>query len=241
MEGYLRDQRKIFSGFSNSSSLHSGCCHADVVDLAFFSPSSTHSSVTSQDLSDFITDFRQTFFALHPRENQGSSQTLTKEDLREVLFMLDQEMSAKMVEEMFAEVDEDGNGHVDLEALLLVMEKGLAYERKRVPTPSIKSATPPDSARAASRRVQSKVSDEYAATAGIAALSSSFGLPSPQREPSPPSAQHGASEKRPTSTISSKGRRDSGNGKITSSSGRKASRSQPVILWWGFQDLADTL
>jgi hypothetical protein len=235
MEQYLREQRQSVGVFFNAADFQipvnsSQCADADA---SFASPSSTLSSVTSQELSDFITEFRQAHCNLRPRRNNG---LLTKEELAEVFFLLDQEPSEEILNDMFNEVDAEGKGFVELESFLQVMERKLTFENMRALTPVSKSCSPPSSAHSAARRVVGP-SQEYAAAICAAADSLRISTVSPP---------HSAQDKRPGSSTalsaSSKTRRDSGGVKLNSSNGRKNSNNRtPIILWWGFQDLADML
>lgn len=237
MEEYLREQRRVFG--QNFSAACEQCCPAAAAqstETQPISPGSTLSSVNSQDVGDFISEFRCAFSSLRPRKGKG---LLTKDDMGEVLYFLDMDASEELLKELFSEIDVERRGAVDLETFLAAVGRKLSSDGLRASTPATR-VTPPGSA-ASSKR--SNLSGNTSGQSFVAAESSSVGCPhgsgATQRAPTPCNIQ----EKRPGSDSSTKSlaHRECARAKLNSSSGRKPAKNQPMVLWWGFQDLADTL
>jgi len=193
--------------------------------------SSTTSSIKSQDMADFLSEFRTVYTNLPRLRAPGM---LFKAELAEILFLLDQEATEDMLTEMFNEVDINGRGAIDFEAFVCVMASRI---REGFRSTSSTKSSPPSSAphisRGSTGTEAAVTSNAAAAGRAASALSVVSGAPVPGM-PRQPLTSAG-------NTLDAKVRRDSSqptNHKLNSAGGRKP---KPMILWWGFQDLADTL
>eukprot|EP01004_Peranema_trichophorum_P005182 NODE_4051_length_1238_cov_77.915695_g3479_i1.p1 GENE.NODE_4051_length_1238_cov_77.915695_g3479_i1~~NODE_4051_length_1238_cov_77.915695_g3479_i1.p1 ORF type:complete len:238 (-),score=37.03 NODE_4051_length_1238_cov_77.915695_g3479_i1:410-1123(-) len=237
MEHYLHDRRRAMN-FSPADTYLSAALDPPPMSAVYphsaasslsGTLSSTTSSIKSQDMADFVSEFRSVYANL-PRVRAPGM--LTKAELAEILFLLDQEATEDMLTEMFNEVDINGRGSVDFEAFLCVMASRI---RDSVRGTSSMKSSPPSSAPNVSRTLMS--------TTEVAAASAAAAAGRPSGGPVVPSTP-GQSRAPLTSSgnlYDAKMRRDSHasvGSKLTSAGGRKP---KPMILWWGFQDLADTL
>mmetsp|Transcript_22692 Transcript_22692/g.38821 ORF Transcript_22692/g.38821 Transcript_22692/m.38821 type:complete len:237 (+) Transcript_22692:50-760(+) len=236
MQEYLEEQRKNITvnfgkadmaSFNPSSSGMTAAADSLNVPSAAgssFSPASTLSSVSSSDLCDFVLDFRQAYNNLRNVREPGK---LTKNELGDVLYLLDQELPEEMLCEMFSEVDIERKGVVDFEAFLCIMGSRI----KDGSSKNVSSArqSPPTASTPITRRVSTPCTSERAAASARAAASGAAGVT--------PSITGGVA-------TPSWPPRPSSNASVTSSeagklgSGRKG---KGQVLWWGFQDLAETL
>jgi len=233
MEEYLREHRNALGSAFNGAGIgfSSKVIAAETPPENNRSLSSSFSSINSQEVGDFISDFRNAYYGLRLRKGNGM---LTKQDVGEVLYLLDQEATEDLLAELFNEIDKEKVGVIEVEGFLEILNKRLNPPSSKASTP--KSHSPPVSSSAA---CSLRNSAEFA----VAAASTNADIPKCSREaissqsPSPPISGHG--KRSSNCTPPSKPLLDS-NKHSLGASGRKQ-RSQQMILWWGFQDLADTL
>lgn len=234
MEEYLREHRNALGSAFNGAGFgfSSKVIAADTPPENNHSLSSSFSSINSQEVGDFISEFRNAYYGLRLRKGNG---LLTKQDVGEVLYLLDQEATEDLLAELFNEIDKEKVGVIEVEVFLEILNKRLNPPNNKASTP--KSHSPPASSSAA---CSLRNSAEFAVAA---ASTTNANIPKCSREaissssPSPPISGHG--KRSSNSTPPSKPLVEN-NKPSLGASGRKQ-RSQPMILWWGFQDLADTL
>eukprot|EP01006_Ploeotia_vitrea_P054768 TRINITY_DN67923_c9_g1_i1.p1 TRINITY_DN67923_c9_g1~~TRINITY_DN67923_c9_g1_i1.p1 ORF type:complete len:249 (-),score=31.72 TRINITY_DN67923_c9_g1_i1:301-1047(-) len=248
MEEYLQEQRHVYDfSAANKGSLTA----ADTTGSGIFSPSSTISSVTSQDMTDFLGEFRQAYASLKQRK-EGY---LNKEELGEVLYILDQEPTEEQLTEMFNEVDIERKGSVEVDDFLVFLNAKLREGVKlqassSVNNPNMNSAPqhnspqlPQDNSQRAATGSPSKgqsgrAAHNWAVEGAAAAVPPTHPLSQQQHPPSSASSCSSCSSEKGDFRLQGSpavGRRKS-SGKFS-----KGKKSPTMVLWWGFQDLADTL
>eukprot|EP00668_Euglena_longa_P001865 GGOE01002186.1.p1 GENE.GGOE01002186.1~~GGOE01002186.1.p1 ORF type:complete len:237 (-),score=26.64 GGOE01002186.1:732-1442(-) len=236
MEEYLEEQRRRFT-FAAADAVPSVAPAEAAAPSGFprqptFSPFSTLSSSTSSDISDFIFELRQGYGYLKRVREPGK---LSREELREILVLLEQDPTEELLSELFHEVDVERKGSVDFEQFLLTLQSKIGDAPKALSNSQTASqehtwhphraSTPTVTMSAAAR------STKHPPVGQVGQVASA----TPGWPPRPASTASAISERWCDANASTGSGSGSG-GKMASS---RKGKSQ--VLWWGFQDLADTL
>eukprot|EP00667_Euglena_gracilis_P020012 EG_transcript_21555 len=236
MEEYLEEQRRRFTfaaaDVGPSEAAASSPLPAGYARQPTFSPFSTLSSSTSSDISDFILELRQGYGNLKRVREPGK---LSREELGDLLFLLDQDPTEELLSELFSEVDVERKGLVDFEQFLLTLQSKIGDAPKALSSSA--RATSQDSAwhhRAITPTAATAAAARSAKHPAVGAVASA----TPGWPPRPASTASAVSERYcdANASIGSIGSGPGSGGKMASS---RKGKSQ--VLWWGFQDLADTL
>jgi hypothetical protein len=187
------------------------------------SPFSTtlSSSASSLDITDFITELRQAYDALQSVREPGR---LTREELGDILYLLDQDFTEELLSELFLEVDFEGRGSVDFETFLMTLQSWIGDGPRPA---SSRRASPPETPACQPPRARGAAVPALPPSRTKAAPGSGNGVPAVCARPISPTV---ATSERAHELTS-----------IGSSSKFPTRKSRSQVLWWGFQDLADTL
>jgi len=228
----MRDRRNFNPVFAVAAASYATGAAASIG----FSPTSTLSSVSSSEVSDFVADFRQAYNNLRHVREPGK---LTKDELGDILFLLDQDPSEDAVNDMFVDVDVEGKGVVDFEAFLCIVGSRIRDPPHASAHPVINNS-PPGSASRSTRKASCSNPHERAVAAAQAAGGGPQHPPTASGGPVAGAGPPGWLTRPESSASGNSWHQDSGTGK-GSSAGSSSRKGKAQILWWGFQDLADTL
>jgi len=254
MEEYLSEHRRAFGVTFNTTSVSlSKAAAAETPPESYNrSLSSSFSSITSQEVGDFISDFRNAYYGLRIRKSNG---LLTKDDLGEVLFLLDQEPAEDMLCELFGEMDKEKRGVIEVEPFLDILDKRLNPHVHRAITPKSFSSSPSKSTSSAAAFARlSSAATVAAAPATCVGTRASTTTSTSSAIISPPVSARGK-RSNVTSLVTGKSLREELTSSGSSSSSSRLSgsggssrkqqltaRSQPMVLGtFAHMDLADTL